>query len=86
MGEWDDIQIVDPFAERRVRTALGLCAECGKRPGSITWGDALAMIHGGGEKRCGVCVYGAQLRHALSRTVRVPILAIRFLWAVVRRA
>lgn len=72
---------IDPFRERRERAAAGLCAECGKRPGTIRWGDALSMTHGGGEMRCGVCVYGTQLRHALGRALRIPLLTGKFLWA-----
>jgi hypothetical protein len=76
--QFDGIVFADPMAVRRERNASGVCAECGKRPGTIRWGDALAMTHGGGELRCGVCVYGAQLRHAFSRAVRIPMLFVKF--------
>lgn len=70
---------------RREVAEAGLCVECEKRPASIAWGDALAMTHGGGERRCGVCVYGPQIRHAFARAVRIPALTARLIWAWVRR-
>jgi hypothetical protein len=74
-------ELFDPFRERHERAERGRCAECGKRRGYKTWGDALAMTHGGGELRCGVCVYGPQLRHALGRATRIPVLASKLFWA-----
>src|SRR5437879_6372816 len=68
---------------KRERRAAGLCSGCGTRPGTIRWGDALAVTHGWTELRCGVCVYGAQLRHALSCTIRIPILTAKLIWAFI---
>lgn len=69
---WQEFQ--EREAEVQRRRDAGLCARCGKRPGRIEWGDALSFTHGGGEMRCGVCVYGAQLWHALGRAAHIPIL------------
>lgn len=75
------------WMERNARlSAAGLCHKCEKRPASRIWGDALAMTHGGGQPRCGVCVYAPQLRHALARAVLIPKLALLLLIAWVRRA
>lgn len=71
-------------AEEQRRREAGLCDSCGKRPGSIKWGDMLALTHGGGELRCGVCVYGPQLLHALGRVVAIPRLLVLWVVAVVR--
>jgi|ERR1700677_479780 len=57
---------------------LKLCYKCGKRKGTLVWGDALTMTHGGAFPRCEVCVYSAQLSHALHRVWAIPRLA--FLW------
>jgi hypothetical protein len=57
---------------------LNLCHKCGKRKGTQTWGDMLAMTHGGGVPRCDICVYTAQLEHAVNRTRAIPRLL--FLW------
>jgi hypothetical protein len=70
-----------------VRTALsntGLCSKCGQRPGKYNWGDALALTHGGPARRCGVCVYGPQLTHALNRAAAIPTLTAKFAWAWLR--
>jgi hypothetical protein len=60
---------------------LKLCHKCGKRKGDMLWGDALAITHGGGSQRCGVCVYTAQLEHALNRTVAIPVLLFKLVRA-----
>lgn len=72
-------------AARVARAQAGLCVNCGKRPGSLTWGDSLAVSHGFAEKRCGVCVYGAQIKHALGRVLlALPGLVVRYVIAVAR--
>lgn len=79
-------QLLDPAspegkAAQRIYD-LNLCRKCGKRKGIMAWGDALAMTHGGGSVRCGVCAYGAQLDHAWNRTKALPNLAFKFVRAL----
>lgn len=63
--------------ERAERAGEGLCAECGERSGTITWGDALAITHGGGEKWCERCAVSTQLEHARKRAAAIPELEAR---------
>lgn len=56
---------------------LDLCRECGKRKATMTWGDSLAFTHGTTSGQCDICVYGAQLSHALNRFRIIPSLAFR---------
>lgn len=61
--------------------SFGVCENCGRwssRP-LLKWGDTFAMTHGAIQYRCGRCVYGEQLRHALARTARIPGLLWRLL-------
>ena len=67
-----------------VKAARELCAQCRKRPATHQWGDMLAVTHGWTESRCGVCVYGPQLRHACSRAIRIPLLAAKLVFAWIR--
>lgn len=60
-------------------TTTPVCANCGKRPGTIRFGDSLALLHGSAEMWCVKCAARAQLRHALSRAVRIPVLLWRSL-------
>ena len=58
------------------------CARCGKREGTVKWlrnGGTMAMAHGLYEMWCERCATRAQLRHALTRAVRIPVLAWRSL-------
>lgn len=64
----------------------GLCHNCGKRQGTIVWGDALAMTHGGGTPRCEVCAYSAQLEHAWHRALALPKLVFLLLRAIARQS
>jgi hypothetical protein len=53
------------------------CAQCHRRPGTITWvgeGGALAYVHGGGVRWCERCVVEAQLAHAVAMARQVPAL------------
>lgn len=80
-------QVLDP-ASRAGKAAqriydLGLCYKCGKRQGIVWGGDALAMTHGGGALRCGVCVYGAKFYHALACVQALPKIAICFARALI---
>lgn len=59
----------------------GLCTNCGIRPGTRVWGDSLALTHGGGQKRCDLCVLRPQIEHALNRTKALPSLFIGYLRA-----
>lgn len=54
-----------------------LCANCKKRPGTETWGDALAVTHGWAAKWCVMCVLEAQLEHARERAAAIPELERR---------
>lgn len=47
------------------------CANCKKRPGTVTWGDALAMTHGFAVKWCEVCALEAQIVHAKERAAKL---------------
>lgn len=48
------------------------CANCGKRPGTIRWGDALAITHGFSTWWCEVCALKAQITHAEERSAALP--------------
>jgi hypothetical protein len=77
IGQILDAESSEGKAAQRIYD-LKLCHNCGKRKGTMTWGDALAMTRGGGSQRCEVCVYSAQLVHALHRIRAIPRLV--FLW------
>ena len=53
------------------------CANCGEREGTVRWGDALAMIHGGSVLWCEICAATAQLKHARERAALIPELETR---------
>jgi|ERR1700722_360063 len=63
----------------------GLCTNCGERIGSVAWGSALAMTHGGGTKRCKTCVYKAQTKHVLKQTAKLPKLLCKLAVVLVRK-
>lgn len=48
------------------------CANCGLRPGTECWGDALAMTHGWAQMWCKVCVLTKQIEHARERASALP--------------
>ena len=54
------------------RRSKPLCSKCGKRPGTVRWGDTLAATHGFPTLRCQVCVYTEQLIHARERSAAIP--------------
>ena len=58
-------------------TPLVKCANCGTREGTLRWGDALALTHGGGAMWCEVCAITVQLRHARERAARIPEMEAR---------
>lgn len=58
-------------------SSQGLCGNCGERPGTITWGDLLALTHGGGTLRCELCAIKTQLEHARERAAAIPELEAR---------
>ena len=37
-----------------------MCANCGRRPGTVKWGDMLAATHGAIQMWCRVCALEAQ--------------------------
>jgi hypothetical protein len=45
----------------------GLCANCGNHPGTIQWGDALALTHGWAKMWCKGCGLRAQIAHIEER-------------------
>lgn len=49
-----------------------ICANCGKRPGTIRWGDTLSLTHGFMVMWCDVCAYTTQLDHARERAKEIP--------------
>lgn len=55
----------------------GLCANCGERPGTETWGDVLAVMHGWTQKWCEVCVLEKQVEHDRERAAELPELERR---------
>lgn len=81
-------QILDPDSpEGKVAQRihdLGLCHKCGKRKGTTIWGDLFSINHGGGSFRCDVCVYSAQLEHALNRGIAIPKLTCSLMRAMMR--
>lgn len=55
------------------------CTNCGKRPGSRSWGDYRHSV-----PRCDICVYKPQIKHALGRTVALPTLTFKLITAYIR--
>lgn len=53
-------------------SSLRPCQKCGKRPGTMKWGDLMAQTHGFAASWCAVCVYTAQLKHARERADAIP--------------
>lgn len=54
-----------------------ICPNCGKRPGTVRWGDALAVTHGFTQMWCEVCAVTAQLNFARERAAAIPELEAR---------
>lgn len=48
------------------------CANCGLRPGTIRWGDMLAVTHGFVVMWCEICVVQKQIEHAEEQSIRLP--------------
>lgn len=53
------------------------CFNCGDRPGTVRWGDSLAVTHGGVQWWCDVCALTVQIEHAEERAARLPELRQR---------
>ena len=57
--------MMNPLAPR-------ICDNCHRRPGTVRWGDMLAVTHGGGERWCEICATAAQLEYAKERAAAIP--------------
>ena len=53
------------------------CASCGKREGTIRWGDMLALTHGWVQMWCEHCAVTKQLEYARERAAAIPELEAR---------
>lgn len=58
-------------------SAYRVCPKCNEREGTIRWGDALAITHGGAQWWCLVCALQAQINHAEERAAALPELRER---------
>lgn len=54
-----------------------ICANCGKRPGTIRWGAELSLSHGWVQMWCERCAVEAQIKHAEERAAALPELRTR---------
>jgi hypothetical protein len=60
------------MAAHQQRGRKAKCANCHQRPGTIRWGNTLALTHGWAQMWCEICATEAQLEHAQERAAVIP--------------